>query len=303
MRSTDSASPAQRRRRLVGWGSLAFGGVIAVIAGTVWARRQGVFDDFFWSYSGFVGPSAQTDGISPFLAWLHFVHALVLILLIRSGWQVRHTRRPNGFWSRPSRGAQPGVKISLEVWTHLALTLIWLVNGLVYIGYLFVSGHWVRLVPQEWEIVPHAASAALQYVSLQGPPHDGWVSYNALQMLAYFVAVFIAAPVSALSGLRMSPVWPGKSWIARVLPMGLARAVHYPAMVFIALFTVSHAALSLGTGPMENLNHMYAATNADTWLGPALFGLSLVLMAAGWFALRPEVTGVIAGLTGRVTRG
>lgn len=303
MSSTDSLSLPQRRRQFLGWGSLILAGLVAVVAGTFWARQQGVFDDFLSSYSGFVGPSAQTDGISPFLAWLHFVNAVVLILLIRSGWQVRHTRRPSGFWSRPSRGAKPGVKISLEVWTHLALTFIWLANGVAYIGYLFVSGHWVRLVPQEWEIVPHAVSAALQYLSLQGPPHDGWISYNALQMVAYFTVVFIAAPVSALTGLRMSPVWAEKSWLAQAIPMGLARAVHYPAMVFIALFTVSHAALSLGTGPVENLNHMYAATNADSWLGPVLFGVSLVLTAAGWLALRPELTSVAAGLTGRVTRG
>ena len=303
MTAARSAISGQQRWRVAGWLSIALALGIAGVGGSFWARHHGLFDEFFSSYSGFLGPSAETEGMSAVLAWFHFVNALVLVLLIRSGWQVRHTQRPSGFWAAPRRKGKPPVKISLEVWTHLVLTLVWLINGFAYIGYLFVSGHWVRLVPQQWDVVPHAVSAALQYLSLQAPPHDGWVTYNALQMLAYFTVVFIAAPLSALSGLRMSPVWPEKSWLSKALPMSAARGIHYPAMIFIALFTVSHATLSLSTGALDNLNHIYAATDSGTWLGPAIFGLSVVLMGVGWFALRPEVASVLAGATGHVTRG
>ena len=61
---------------------------------------------------------------------------------------------------------------------------------------LFVTGQWMRIVPTSWDVFPNAVSAALQYVSLDWPTENGWVNYNALQLLAYFTTVFIAAPLA-----------------------------------------------------------------------------------------------------------
>ena len=69
---------------------------------------------------------------------------------------------------------------------------------------LFVTGQWMRIVPTSWDVFPNALSAALQYVSLDWPTENGWVNYNSLQLLAYFVTVFIAAPLAIVTGMRMS---------------------------------------------------------------------------------------------------
>ncbi|HMF15286.1 MAG TPA: hypothetical protein VKE94_23390 [Gemmataceae bacterium] len=44
-------------------------------------------------------------------------------------------------------------------------------------------------------------STQLQYLSHRFPADDGSLRYNSLQQLAYFVTVFIAAPLALFTGL------------------------------------------------------------------------------------------------------
>ena len=95
--------------------------------------------------------------------------------------------------------------------------------------------------------------------------------------------------------------------LSRIYPMELARAVHFPVMLYFCGFIVVHVALVLSTGALRNLNHMYAAqgsTNPDefagNWTGFVVFVVSLLVMAGGWLAARPVVVAPIAGLFGTV---
>jgi hypothetical protein len=47
---------------------------------------------------------------------------------------------------------------------------------------------------------------------------------------------------------------------------------------------------------------MYAAQDADNWLGFWIFIASLVVIAAAWVAARPTVLAPIAGVFGKVGR-
>lgn len=69
----------------------------------------------------------------------------------------------------------------------------------------------MRIVPTSWDVFPHAISAGFQCVSLDWPAESGWVNYNALQQLAHFMTVFIAAPLAVPTGVRMSRWWPKSS--------------------------------------------------------------------------------------------
>ena len=108
--------------------------------------------------------------------WQHFFNVFLIVLIIRSGLQVRTEKRPTVFWT-PRNNAKG--KISLALWFHQSLDMLWLVNGLLFVVLLFVTGHWMRIVPTSWEVFPNALSAALQYVSLDWPTENGWVNYNA----------------------------------------------------------------------------------------------------------------------------
>lgn len=254
---------------------------------------------FMQQYSGtYALPEGAPVGLPPWLNWAHFFNSLLIVLIIRSGLQVRYERKPDAYWT-PKRG---GKKTSLSVWLHTSLDVLWIVNGLVFVVLLFATGQWMRIVPTSLEVLPHAVSAGLQYVSLDWPTEHGWVSYNALQQLAYFVTVFVAAPLAIITGLRMSRWWPqGRAGLDRALPVEWARAVHFPVMLYFVVFIVTHVLLVMTTGALRNLNHMYASRDAEDWLGFALFAGSLLVIAAAWFAARPALLVPIAQRFGSVS--
>ena len=133
-----------------------------------------------------------------------FLNFFFIVLLIRSGWQVRTTTRPPAHWTRNNKGlirtkGSP-TKISLHLWLHLSLAAFWVLNGIIIVILLFPTGQWMRTVPLKWDVFPHAISVAIQYASLNWPTENGWVNYNSLQLLAYFVTVFIAAPLAFITG-------------------------------------------------------------------------------------------------------
>ncbi|MRX42630.1 hypothetical protein GJR97_02710 [Agromyces sp. Q22] len=292
------------------WVGASVVGILAIVGAativvqlTRWFLGLESMQDFIATYPGETPlPEGAPVGFPAWLGWQHFFNVFLIVLIIRSGLQVRTERRPPASWTpRWSKGGQG--RISLTLWFHQSLDVLWLANGLVFVVLLFATGQWMRVVPTSWEVVPNAVSAGLQYLSLDWPLEDGWVNYNSLQVLAYFATIFIAAPLAAVTGVRMSGLWPKKAVrLSRIYPVEWARAVHFPVMLYFVGFIVVHVALVLLTGALRNLNHMYAAQDGDGWLGFWIFVASIVVIAAAWVAARPTLLAPIAGLFGRVGR-
>ncbi|GAA1807658.1 cytochrome b/b6 domain-containing protein [Agromyces neolithicus] len=290
-------------------GSAVIGGFALLLAATFavvavnWFIRLDFMQDFLAAYPGETHlPEGAPVGLPAWLGWQHFFNVFLIVLIIRSGLQVRTEKRPAAYWT--PKWAKGGTgKISLNLWFHQSLDILWLVNGVVFVVLLFVTGQWMRVVPTSWDYIPNAVSAALQYVSLDWPLENGWVNYNSLQVLAYFVTIFIAAPLAVVTGVRMSGLWPKNAkTLNRIYPVEWARAVHFPVMLYFVAFIVVHVALVLLTGALRNLNHMYAAQDTVSWLGFWIFVASLVVIGAAWVAARPLVLAPIAGLFGKVGR-
>ena len=254
---------------------------------------------FLERYPGEYAPAVAVDpGFPAWARWSHFLNFFLMVLIIRSGLLVRHQQKPPAFYAS-KRGGQ---KVSIYVWLHTSLDVLWLANGVAFVVLLFVSGHWARIVPTSWEVFPNAASALLQYLTLEWPTEHGWVNYNALQQIMYFTVVFIAAPLAAITGVRMSTWWPeGDSRLNRLYPAPLARALHFPTMLFFVLFIVIHVFLVFSTGALRNLNHMFAGSDEVSWAGFWWFAAGLAVTVAAVVAARPLVLAPIAGLTGRVS--
>lgn len=211
---------------------------------------------------------------------------------------VRHQQTPPAFFT-PRRG---GKKISLNLWLHTSVDLLWMATGVTFVVLLFASGHWARIVPTSWDVFPNAVSAALQYLTLEWPIEDGWVNYNSLQQLMYFTVLFVAAPLAIISGVRMSEWWPKRAErLSRAYPTELARAIHFPVMLFFVLFAIVHVFLVLTTGALKNLGHMFAGVSEPSWVGFWWFAGSVVVTAAVVWAARPLVVAPIAQLFGRVS--
>ena len=246
-------------------------------------------------------------GFPAWLAWQHFLNSFFILLIIRTGWQIRTAARPAAHWTRNNTGLlktkNAPSKISLTLWFHLSLDALWVLNGIIFYILIFTTGQWLRLVPQKWDVFPNALSAGLQYASLNWPTENGWTNYNSLQLLTYFATVFIAAPLAIITGLRMSGAWPKNATrLNRVYPVELARAIHFPVMLYFVFFIIVHVTLVLATGFLRNLNHMYGGSDNTSWVGFWIFAASLVVMAVAWVAARPLFLRSIAALTGSITR-
>jgi thiosulfate reductase cytochrome b subunit len=278
--------------------------LVAAVLVARWMRELPDIQAFIATYPGETEVPAGTPvGLPWWLSWQHALNAFFLLLIVRTGWQIASGKRPPAFWTPSTKGLirtkNSPKRLSIHTWFHLLLDSLWVANGLLYWVLLFVSGQWLRLLPQSWDVIPHAVSVGIQYLSLDWPTHNGWIHYNALQMLLYGATVFIAAPVAIFTGLRLSSIWPAR--LASV-PAKPARTLHVFTMIYFVGFTIVHVGLVLATGALRNLNHMYAGRDDESWIGPIVFAALVVVMVVGWVVARPALLARLASLGGTVRR-
>jgi len=300
---------------------VGFIGFIVAVATAKGLRNVPSVERFVVRYPGTVETTDATAS-SGFPIWVgvqHFFNLFLLIFIIRSGLQIL-SDHPRLYWTRhstpgkdwfriqkpvptdplwtakqdsislPRHVGLPGLRhsIGLARWWHLGMDSLWLLNGLVFYVLLFTTGHWRRVVPMTWAVFPNALSVLIQYLSLNWPAENGWVAYNSLQLLAYFITIFVAAPLAMITGLGMSPALSTRfKRVSRVLSIQTARSLHFLVLVWFLVFVVAHVALVFATGLLNNLNHVYAARNDDSWVGFAIFAASMVLCVVAWVAATP----------------
>src|SRR5450759_2342168 len=262
---------------------------------------------------------AVTSGFPVWLRLLHFLNLFFMTFIVRAGVQIL-ADHPRLYWKRdctpgtewfrfqsavptgriwtakddsvslPGWLRIPGIRhsIGLARWWHFSSTLLWMINGIVFYVLLFTTGQWLRLVPTTWEVIPNAASTALQYLSLTFPADHSWTRYNSLQQITYFITVFIAAPTSILSGLMQSPAISNRlGWIGRAFNRQRARSIHFIALCWFLLYILAHVTLVFITGARVNLNMMFAGVNDDSWSGAWVFVPAIILLVVAWWLASP----------------
>lgn len=266
--------------------------------------------------------STQATADAGFSWWVnlqHFLNLTFVLFIIRSGWQIL-ADHPRLYWTRNSRpGAEwmrmrpkspddplwtakqdcvdlprhvglPGTRhtIGLARWWHFTLDIGFLVNGIVFYILIFSTDQWRHLVPTSWRVFPDALSTMIQYLSLNFPANNGWVAFNGLQLLAYFITVFIAAPLALITGLGMSPSLAIRfPRFSKKFSIQLARSIHALVMIWFVLFIIAHVTMVFITGAGRNINAMFAARDSAGWLGWLIFGLAMSAVLAAWLAASP----------------
>ena len=266
--------------------------------------------------------STPSDAARGFPAWLrvqHLFNLFFMLFIMRSGVQIlcdhprlywtRHST-PGRDWFRvqvpvpseplwtakqdsislPGQVGLPGLRhsIGLARWWHLGIDALWLLNGAVFYVLLFATGQWQRVVPTSWEVFPNALSVLIQYLSLNWPNETGWAAYNGLQLIAYFITIFVAAPLALITGLGMSPALSNRfKRVSTMLSIQTARSLHFLVLVWFLVFIVMHVTFVFTTGLLVNLNHVYAGRNDHGWTGFWLFAASMVVVTVGWVAATP----------------
>ena len=198
-------------------------------------------------------PSPRAEQPLP-IRLTHWINLPLLLLMAGSGLQILAAfpamgpkGAPYGWY--PFQGSPPPRWMTAGSWLaggrHLHFALAWflLLNALVYLGYLVVSGEWRRRVFLFRRDARNALQTGLHYLRIRRePPEQGL--YNGLQRLAYTSAILLGV-IEVLSGLAIwKPVQ--LSPLARLFGgYDGARAVHLLGLLALALFTLGHVVLVL----------------------------------------------------------
>lgn len=156
---------------------------------------------------------------------------------------------------------------------HFFFAWLLVINGLIYLGYGFWSGHLRRdIVPARAEVSPaHLAHEISQHARLRFPEGEAARNYNSLQKLAYLGVIAILLPLMVLTGLAMSPGFDAAVPLLPQLFGGRqsARTVHFIAASLLVGFVVVHIAMVLLSGVVNNLRSMITGRYAiDTTADP-----------------------------------
>ena len=188
----------------------------------------------------------------------HWVNTVVLVGMMASGLQIynayerfgiRGTRLPlpNPFDMHPlPRWARLGGWLAGGLSWHFFLMWPLVLNGLLYVAYLVLSGEWRPLVFRPRDVGP-AIEMQKYYLHLrrEHPPQG---KHNALQKGAYSFIIALGS-VSVLSGLALwKPVQ--LSWLTALFGgYELARYWHFVAVWLFAAFIVVHVVLVFVVDP------------------------------------------------------
>jgi DMSO/TMAO reductase YedYZ molybdopterin-dependent catalytic subunit/thiosulfate reductase cytochrome b subunit len=275
---------------------------------------------FIQDHPGIAQSAPSVDSGFPW--WLqvqHFLNMFFMLFIMRAGLQIL-ADHPRLYWTRdctpgsdwfrfqvpvpkdriwtakddsvtlPTWLGIPGLRhtLGLSRWWHFSANLLWLINGIAFYILLFSTDQWRRLVPMTWEVFPATLSTAIQYASLNFPVDEGWTRYNGLQQLSYFITVFVAAPVSIVTGLMQSPaISNALGWFGRLLNRQAMRSVHFISFAWFVGFILAHGAMVFVTGIRQNTNHMFDGVNDASWTGFPLFLLAMAILAAAWLVASP----------------
>jgi thiosulfate reductase cytochrome b subunit len=167
----------------------------------------------------------------------HWINAFAVLVLVLSGWRI-YNAAPLFPFRIPSELTLGGWLAGALQWHFAAMWLLAL-NGLAYLVYGMVAGHFRRkLLPISPRAVMHDVLQAFR----GRLSHDDLSVYNAAQRAAYLTLI-VALVLLALSGLA---IWKPVQLQALAALMGGyegARIVHFVCMALVVLVVIVHVAM------------------------------------------------------------
>ena len=141
---------------------------------------------------------------------------------------------------------------------HFFFAWIFVINGLLYVGYSVFSRHFARdLKPTKTDLRGIGRSIK-DHLVFRHPHGEAARHYNVLQKLAYLIVIFGLLPLVILMGLALSPwldsVIPG--WVDLFGGRQSARTLHFLVAVALLAFVVIHVFEVVITGLWNNLRSM-----------------------------------------------
>jgi len=167
----------------------------------------------------------------------HWLNVLAVLIMITSGWQI-YNASPLFAFSFPDAITLGGWLAGALQW-HFAGMWLFALNGLVYLLYGILSGHFHR------KLLPISPRAVVRDIgqALRGHlAHEDLSVYNAAQRAAYVALIFFLCLLIA-SGLA---IWKPVQlyWLASLMgDYEGARYLHFFAMSAVACIVVVHVVM------------------------------------------------------------
>jgi thiosulfate reductase cytochrome b subunit len=188
----------------------------------------------------------------------HWLNAIFLTGMVASGLQIYDAYAHFGIKGHPLPVPNPLDGRPAPEWSrlggwlagglnwHFFLAWPFVITGLVYLGFLVLSGEWRTLVFRPRDVGP-AVQMQLYYLRLR-KEHPSQGKHNALQKGAYTFIVALGA-LSALTGFAIyKPIQ--LSWLTSLFGgYELARYWHFVAVWLFVAFTILHISLVLLVDP------------------------------------------------------
>ena len=168
----------------------------------------------------------------------HWINVLAVLMMVTSGWRIYNASPLFESFTFPDALTLGGWLAGALQWHFAAMWLLAL-NGLVYVAYGIVSGHFRR------KLLPISPRAILRDISqaLRGRlAHDDLSVYNAAQRAAYLVLI-LALMLLIASGLA---IWKPVQLQGLAALMGGyegARLLHFFAMSLVVFIVVVHVVM------------------------------------------------------------
>jgi len=167
----------------------------------------------------------------------HWINAFGIFIMVTSGWRI-YNAAPFFPFRIPNELTLGGWLGGALQW-HFAAMWLLVINGLVYVGYGIVSGHFRRRL---FPVTPRAVIRDVAEALRGKLAHADLSAYNAAQRAAY-LAVILCAALLVLSGLA---IWKPVQLQELTAVLGGyegARVVHFLAMALLVFIVVVHVAM------------------------------------------------------------
>ena len=187
----------------------------------------------------------------------HWVNAVAVTLMVGSGLRIFNAypafaRRGETFCCYPFEGTEIPAVLTFGGWLagarhwHFAMMWVLVVNGLVYLGWVYLHGEWRDLVPRRGDARDSIEMLKFYLFARKDHPRQG--KHNAMQKLTYFALPWIAA-MTVASGIA---IWKPVQLAPLTNLLGgyaWARYWHFLSMVALLVTAMGHIFMVFAVDP------------------------------------------------------
>jgi thiosulfate reductase cytochrome b subunit len=193
----------------------------------------------------------------PIVRITHWVNVIALTIMVGTGLQIFNAypafaRKGGTFCCYPFAGRPMPHLLTFGGWLagarnwHFAMMWVLVINGIVYLSFIYLHGEWRDLVPRRGQL--EGIRQMIKFYLLARKDHPRQGKHNAIQRIVYFSMPLIGV-LAVLTGLA---IWKPVQLAILTSAFGgyvWARYWHFVAMVVLVGLTVAHVFMVFAVDP------------------------------------------------------